>query len=310
MGKRIARLIIKTKSKIIFISSLCASLFGIIIGLGIANSITNSSNVENNMITLLSIIVTLGVAYSFYSIYRVSNEFDQLKTKTDSIKRQLKKETSNLTNSIAVQTKILSEQARAVDKRLELYRMTLNTANNFNNRRFLMVLKNELETLVFVLSNASYLSGELLDSANEVESSIGAKRAHLANDILICVQTLTNSKIEKFAVGEYDNTKKYITKAINEICNERLFSKIHINEQQRYLFLFNIIQKLLILIDGSLLPMSLSEKEIIKLQFYNSGILDGSKSDFDLRYEEWASNYKKRIVESESEEQSQQFFFQ
>lgn len=299
---------IKKYHKII-LCSICATLLGVIIGIGITilSTLVNSEHSnESNMITLLSIIVTLGVAYSFYSIYRVTDEFFNLKRKTNFIQKELKAKTETLQNDIKAQhdtfeneiknqSELSSKQSYALDRKMVLHRKDLWAAKNYENRRFLQALKNEIETLLYVLENEEYLNGKLLKSDNEVESSIGVKRSLIANDIYTCVKTLTLEKISKFKENEYEDSKKAIKKAIMLIRNtDSLWTLIHKNEQERYVFLFDLIFEFFRETDLKRIPFNLQDEDVYKLIFYSEGVYVGSQTDEELGYHEWKRRYQSK----------------
>lgn len=284
--------------------SLCAMLIGVIVGIGITRLTSMDKNDETNMITLLSIIVTLGVAYSFYSIYKVTNEFENLKRKTNNIQQQLRQESSSLRNDICKQredlqrdivsnTKLLGNRAIALARQLTLFRRDSWASSSYENRRFLLTIKQEIETLEFVLLNSEYLTGELLDDSNEVERSIGAKRALISNDILMSVRYLTNDKVAKFKKNEFNDSKDAIKRAIYSIQNPKLWTLINDSEKVRYSFLFNILHDFLRVIELKKLPFPLNDEDKLRLIFYHDFISDGALSDEELRYEEWKNNYVK-----------------
>lgn len=232
--------------KYIILYSLLIVLLGIIISAGTIYFLgikfnspkiiqTSAPTVEANIITLLSIIVTLGVAYSFYSIYNVTNEFESLKAKNKSTE-----------NKIEDESKSLAERSIALDRKIELYRLNSKADTDFRNRRFLRALKNEIEILQFILQNEKYLNGTLLNSTNEFRSSIGIKRSFIANNILKCMEHLTNDKVSKFKGKELSDTIESIHFAEHTIkYRDGLWSLIPKAEQERYSFLFKTVEQLL-----------------------------------------------------------------
>lgn len=291
-----------SRYKRIVFCSLCATLMGAILGIGITRLTSMSSCDITNMITILSIIVGLGIAYSFFSIYRVTNEFEDLKRKTSSIQRHQKNESITLRTSInqlrddlridiSNNTSLLEKRSIALARQLELFRRDSWASTSYNNRRFLLTIKQEIETLEFVLINSEFLSGELLDSVNEVERSIGVKRSLLANDILVVINSLTNEKVIKFKENEYNDSKSAIKRAINNIQKKEYWSLINKSEQKRYEFLFNLIHDFLRQVDLRKLPYQFIDDDELKLIFYRDYIVDGTKSDQEVKYEDWKRNY-------------------
>lgn len=286
--------------KYILLYSLLIILLGTIIGigiicyLGITHDNHNKTDVaaETNLITLLSIIVTLGVAYSFYSIYNVKNEFAEIQAKSRRIERKVNKASA-----------LLKQRSIALDRKIELYRLNSSADTDYRNRKFLRALKNELEILKFILLNKEYLDGKLLHSTNEFQSSIGIKRSFIANNILKCIVTLTNEKIEKFKANEFSDIKESILCAIHEIkYNYGLWSLIPKAEQERYTFLFKVVEQLLDQIIKSELPFDIDANEVIfyKLHYYHEGIYEGEKPDDSNTMEGWISEYKKKQDEDSS----------
>lgn len=272
----------------LLIYTLTIVLSGAIIGVGLIHLFVSSNqSVDTNMITLLSIIVTLGVGYSFYSIYQVSHDFYRLKVKTKHIQSEIQK-----------QSEKLNKQSYSLDRRLELYKRNLAAENDFRNRKFLRALKKEVEIVVYVLKNSEHLTGKLTKSENEFISSIGIKRSFIANDILNCIRHLTLQKLSKFKEKEFRDTQETLFSAIHEIkYTNELWSLITCEEQKRYQFLFNVIQDLLNCIVSSQFPLRLEEDKIYKLHFYHDGILEGHKSDNDNNMEQWISDFKKKQSE-------------
>lgn len=282
----------------LLIYSIIIVLCGTIMGIGIIVSVSSNNQIENNMITLLSIIVTLGVAYSFYSIYQVSHEFIKLKRKTGLIQREIK-----------YQSERLNLQSYSLDRRLELYRRNSDADTNFRNRKFLLALKKELEIVVFALKNAKHLTGELTGSGNEFLSTIGIKRSFIANDILCCVNNLTINKVAKFKEKEFPNTQEAIFNAIHEIkYTDNLWSLIDAEEQKRYIFLFDEIQHLINCIISNELPIFINSDISDKLHFYHKGILDGGKSDEENGMVEWIADYKSKLSEEDNLENNICYF--
>ena len=118
------------------------------------------------MITLLSIIVTLGVAYSFFSIYKADSEI-----------RNLYQKMNRLQNDFNLQAqKVASDLKRTNHIWLNLTKIDSEAAGKFNDKKYLLAIKNELESILFMLNNREYLEEELT-------SSIGRKRANISNDI-------------------------------------------------------------------------------------------------------------------------------
>lgn len=277
-----------SKYNCLLIYSITIVLCGTIIGVGIVESITSRGKVENNMITLLSIIVTLGVAYSFYSIYQVSHEFNKLKKKTKLIQHEIK-----------YQSERLNLQSYSLDRRLELYKRNSDANTNFRNRKFLLAIKKELEIVVFVLKNKNHLTGELTGTENEFLSTIGIKRSFIAHDLLCCIINLTTNKVEKFRKNEFPDSQEAISNAIHEIkYTDNFWSLIDEEEQKRYLFLFDVIQHVIHCIIRNEMPIILDSHIIDKLHFYHKGILDGGKSEGDNGMEKWIEDYKSKLIEN------------
>ena len=243
----------------------------------------NKSDNMGSMMTLLSIIVTLGVAYSFYSIFQFSNEISSIKSETKRIRLSVHKK-----------SKTLSFQSKCINCRLDLYKRNNGIGYEFQHRHFLLALKLELECILYILQNAEYLG-------DEVESSIGAKRSFVANDILTCIETITSNKVSKFSEGELNNSIHTIIATIEKIKFERngnLWNLIHPNEQVRYKFMF---QKITTLTDQIKMPqfiLTLPKEDIYKLHFYHRGIWEGKKSDTENHIDFWIN----RFIEKESGE--------
>jgi len=257
--------------------------------------------VETNIITLLSIIVTLGVAYSFYSIYNVTNEFESLKAKNRSTE-----------NKIENESKSLAERSIALDRKIELYRLNSKADTDFRNRKFLRALKNEIEILKFILQNEKYLNGTLLNSTNEFRSSIGIKRSFIANNILKCMAHLTNDKVYKFKGKELSDTIESIHFAVHTIkYRESLWSLIPKAEQERYSFLFNTVDQLLELIIRRELPYDkdINESLCYKLHYYHEGIINGEIEDNEDAITQWINDFKnKQKVDFKRQNDSERYY--
>ena len=69
----------KSYKSLFFVGPVILILIGAIVGCNVTSMVANVvQNTESVMITLLSIIVTLGVAYSFFSIYKADSEIRNL----------------------------------------------------------------------------------------------------------------------------------------------------------------------------------------------------------------------------------------
>lgn len=290
--------------RILILSVICSIILGAILGIGIVLFVTkdqSSSNDESNMITLLSIIVTLGIAYSFYSVYRVSNEFEQIKEKTDHLNIQIEDGIKELNESIKqndIKNNEMAEKLKlksdSVDKRLELYRRCMAAYTNFNDRKYLLALKIEIETLAYALINYKYLSNELIENKNELESVIGSKRSLISNDLLKCIEHLTNEKVVKFPDNEYEDSKNAIFGAVDIIKKEEYFKRINYAESERYIYIFNLIYRLFSTIDKIELPFKIEEEDRLRLIFYSKGIIVGSKTDDQLCMSDWIQRYREK----------------
>ena len=169
------------------------------------------------MLTLISIVVTLGVAYSFQSIYRaagdvneVKREFEKLSEKYEllnqSVDSRIKKLSSELSSEcretreqIILKSNELSYQTNHLRLIQELDKLNSEANSKFWDRKFLLAIKKELESIEFLLNNVEYIHDELV-------SSIGRKRANIANDIVQFYTNISKSKFDKISNKEFADT--------------------------------------------------------------------------------------------------------
>ena len=299
-------------------------LFGFSIGLGIActqipfEKVPNA-NVFGLMLTLLSIIITLGVAYSFYSVFKANSEVEELRRnfrdlseKFSEVHTQLSLEDAKNFETISVFKAQIAEQAwkekddmqqkyeqlrdELISKSSDLFEDTISikiaqtfekrnkeAEGKFRDKRFLIALKVELEAIEFLLNNLKYLSHELI-------SSIGNKRSNIARDIDLFMSNITEKKFKKYS--DFTDTYETIICKKQNILTTPGWNSVSKCEQERYEYLFKVIQRLINeLIVGSFpLPISSDNEVRIKLSFFQT-YLQGAKNDKENGWNDFVAKY-------------------
>ncbi len=255
------------------------------------------------MLTLISIVVTLGVAYSFYSIYRaggdvneIKREFEKLREKYEtlnqSVDTRIKKLSSELRSEcretreqINLKSKKLSYQTTHLHLMQELDKINSEANGKFWDRKFLLAIKKELESIEFLLNNVEYIHDELI-------SSIGRKRANIANDIVQFYTNISKFKFDKISNKEFTDTHDTIICKKQNIVLSQKWNIVLEEERKRYDFLFKIISSLLKQLQIGSFPLEIEKEDLARLEFYHKKFIEGAKSDIENGIVEWLKNYK------------------
>lgn len=260
----------KSYKSLFFVGPVILILIGAIVGCNVTSMVANvGQNTESVMITLLSIIVTLGVAYSFFSIYKADSEI-----------RNLYQKMNRLQNDFNLQAqKVASDLKRTNHIWLNLTKIDSEAAGKFNDKKYLLAIKNELESILFMLNNSEYLEEELT-------SSIGRKRANISNDILLLIDTITEFKLNKIGEKGYRDAHNSIIRLMECIRIHSEWSKISENEKIRYSFMFKTLDKILTQLTKREFPLPVTKDVEVRkrLSFYYKKYIEGNKSDEDNGY--------------------------
>lgn len=257
----------------IITSSTILSLIGTIIGVGIIYCASKGEgNAETNLITLLSIIITLDVAYSFISIYRAKSELQELNLRYLKIEYEFNKRTSET----------IFELKRLNNIWFNLIKLNSEAAGKFNDKKYLLAIKTELESIELILNNVNYLKEELINS-------IGNKRANIANDIQLFINTISESKFQKIGEKEFLDSHNSIIRLKDNIRIHKEWRNVSKFEQERYLFLFKTLDNLMTQLTIGKFPLPIaSNKELqVRLSFYHKKYIEGYKSDENNGYTDW-----------------------
>lgn len=254
------------------------------------------------MLTLISIVVTLGVAYSFYSIYRaggdvneIKREFEKLRekyeildrsvdTRIEKLSSELRSECRETREQINLKSNELSYQTTHLHLIQELDKLNSEANGKFWDRKFLLAIKKELESIEFLLNNNEYIHDELV-------SSIGRKRANIANDIVQFYTNISKPKFDKISNIEFTDTHDTIICKKQNIVLSPKWKIILEEERKRYDFLFKIISSLLKQLQIGSFPLEIEKEDLARLEFYHKKFIEGAKSDIENGIDEWLKNY-------------------
>lgn len=255
------------------------------------------------MLTLISIVVTLGVAYSFYSIYRaggevneIKKEFEKLRDQYETLKHSVDIRIENLSSNIKSECKETRDQINLKSKELsyqtthlhliqELDKLNSEANGKFRDRKFLLAIKKELESIEFLLNNVEFIRDELI-------SSIGRKRANIANDIVQFYTNISKTKFAKISDKEFADTHDTIICKKQNIVLSPKWEIVLEEEHKRYDFLFSIISLLLKQLQIGAFPLEIDKEDLAKLEFYHKKFIEGAKSDIENGIVEWLKNYE------------------
>lgn len=255
------------------------------------------------MLTLISIIVTLGVAYSFYSIYRaagdvneIKRDFEKLREKYEALNQSVDTRIENLSSELRSECRETREQINLKSNELsyqtthlhliqELDKLNTEANGKFRDRKFLLAIKKELESIEFLLNNVEYIQDELV-------SSIGRKRANIANDIVQFYTNISKSKFAKISNKEFADTHDTIICKKQNIVLSLKWEIVLEEERNRYDFLFSIISSLLKQLQIGVFPLEIDKEDLAKLEFYHKKFIEGARSDIENGIVEWMKNYK------------------
>lgn len=285
-------------------NSLLIALFGFSFGIGILCVIIplpNDGNVIGLMLTLLSVIVTLGVAYSFYSIYRANTEVSEIKRDFEKLSNQflslkvalqkdvndnyqdMKKYCDTLEDKFRTKSDKLSEDTAQLKAARIFEKQNKEAEGKFRDGSYLLAIKVELEAIEYLLNNLNVLMHELV-------SSTGNKRANISRDICCFFENISEQEFNK--MSDFKDSYETIICKKENIIHSTGWSSISVYERERYTFLFDVISKLIqqLMLRKFPIPISKDNEVTMKLYFYQT-YLQGDKSDIDNGWAGWKNNY-------------------
>lgn len=283
----------------------CLFLVAVFVGMGIILCFVplQMNNSIGIMMTLLSIIITIGVAYSFFSVYKANSEIidlrEQIRTLSAMISAISHDAENERKNLIAMFNKRICELNDLYNCSVIKYTFqdkNMEANGQYRDKKYLIAIKDELETILYLLQNDKAL-------ANEFRGSIGKKRSNISNDIIKFTQNLTEFKFRKIGRKEYTNSVQTIFHFIHEIKHPSIWGKIPQFEQIRYQFLFETLTRCFEELAKGKFPLPIvSDKDIMsKLYFYHKRFIADDKDDIDNGYNNFLNEYI-TIIEQEEQE--------
>lgn len=136
--------------------------------------------VTDLMISMLSIIITLSIAYNFYNIWRSDNRIKEIENRIKKFKNKVNK-----------QVKDLEYQITKNELSTELIRMDSNVTNDYRTNNWLLGLKHEFEILAFLCKNYEYFK-------DDFQGKIGMKRSSVSSILLSIHETFDSTTLEKY----------------------------------------------------------------------------------------------------------------
>lgn len=214
-------------------------------------------SIMGTLLAIMSLIIMLGVAFSFVSIFDAKEDIKSIESKVNRLhelftrsNRHLEKEKKDLYNRISssenklqkeVDIKLKNNEER-LDEMLvsnELATMDMSAASSYNSCRYLQAIMQELEVLDYIFSNYNRCR-------KKVTSYVGLKRGTISNDIKSFLYHTALNGFPIFDKGELDNIMQVTLGKIGNICKSKNFGAIEPNEIFRYDLLFKTVQRILI----------------------------------------------------------------
>lgn len=253
-------------------------IIGLSVGIGTVICFTpiNEAHSIGIMLTLISVIVTLGVAYSFFSIYKAQTEVSDIRKEFNRLSKKFQIMSSNL--------KMETERLKSI---YDFNNCSLEAEGKFRDRKFLIALKNGLAGTLFLLNHKKSFSDE------EFESYIGNNRAKIAKYFLEFIETITAEKFAKIPKHEFTDSYNTIIRFAEDIRCSNNWKNINSHEQHRYTFLFDKLLNVLRELDKPefLPPLNNDPESKAKISFYFRTYIISKNSDVDNQWEDYRNKY-------------------
>lgn len=223
------------------------------------------------LLSVLAIIVALGVAHSFISVYTAKDELGKLNALVEHIQKELSKKIDKVNKDLEDRTSMLEEKSNALFLLRQEHELEGKADNYYKSEKYIQAIKTELEFIELILNNRRLCGDDFI-------KHVGFKRSNIANDLLQCTKLLDKKERYCFDEGEFEDIARTISRlecAILKTDNVYYFPQA---EFDRYVFLFKRIKYILGQIYKEYFPVAFNKAEIEKLVLYTK-ILDGNKSD-------------------------------
>lgn len=223
-------------------------------------------SIMGTLLAIMSLIIMLGVAFSFVSIFDAKEDIQRL---TDLVNqnRDTKQQVKDMLEELK-ENKLNSKIALA---KCEIYSLDMAATSFYHERNYPQAIKKEYEVLGYIIRNQ--------DDCEAISVSYwGMKRYAISNDIRMFLLMIADMGFPKFALGELDDIMATIFGIISNLESCKDFSKICQGEADRYNSLMYWTKNIISNLNRGELDFPIDYEAYKKLYIYTK-IYNGHKDD-------------------------------
>lgn len=179
-------------------------------------------SIMGTLLAIMSLIIMLGVAFSFVSIFDAKEDIQRL---TDLVNQN--RDTKQQVNDILKELKENKLDSKIALAKCEIYSLDIAATSFYHDCKYLQAIKKEFEVLGYIIRNQDYCEAISV-------SYWGMKRYAISNDIRMLMQQIAGSGFPKFALGELDDIMATVFGIISNLESCKEFSRICQGEEKRY----------------------------------------------------------------------------
>lgn len=233
------------------------------------HSDTIRESIMGILLAIMSLIIMLGVAFSFVSIFDAKDDIQRL---TDLVNQN--RDTKDQVEKLFKKLNDNKRDSKIALAKCEIYSLDMAASGFYYEKRYLQAIKKEFEVIDYIIRNYDY--------CEEISTSYwGMKRYAISNDIRKLLLNIITNGMPTFALGEFDDIMATIYGKISNFQSCKKFGDICQGENERYQSLMYWIKSILSNLDRQQLDFAINY-EAYKSIYIFTKISNGHNPDHQV----------------------------